>query len=218
MTRIATLTTRDYRPAQEQLALYSPYMHITAAGEAIATALVIINDAQKRCGTTKVVAIDGPSGAGKTDFTAALAERLPHAQVLHMDDLYPGWDGLTQAVADLHDQILAPLARGEQAAYRRWDWENDRYADWHRLAPASLLLLEGVGSGAQPGRRLESALIWLEAGRDERFRRGIERDGDSYLPHWQRWAAGEEALFAADGTRGAADLIVHTGSPPASGP
>ena len=193
-------------------------MHFTAADEAIATALVIINDAQKLCGTTKVVAIDGPSGAGKTDFTAALAVRLPHARVMHMDDLYPGWDGLTRAVADVHDQILAPLARGEQAAYRPWDWGNDRYAEWHRLPPTSLLLLEGVGSGARPGRQLESALIWLEAGRDERFRRGIERDGDAYLPHWQRWAAGEEALFAADGTRDTADLIVHTGSPPAADP
>src|SRR5665811_2548520 len=97
-------------------------MHITAADESIAAALLIIDRAQTRCGTTKVVAVDGPSGAGKTDFAAALAERLPSAQLLHMDDLYPGWDGLAQAVADLHDQVLAPLAAGEQAAYRRWDW------------------------------------------------------------------------------------------------
>lgn len=193
-------------------------MHFTKAGEAIATALVVIHAAQKLCGTTKVVAIDGPSGAGKTEFAAALAERLPHARVMHMDDLYPGWGGLTQAVADVHDQILAPLARGEQAEYRPWDWENDRYAEWYRMPPTSLLLLEGVGSGARPGRQLESVLIWLEAGRDERYRRGIERDGDSYLPHWQRWAACEEALFASDGTRGTADLVVHTGSPPAGLP
>jgi uridine kinase len=193
-------------------------MHFTAADESVAAALVIISGAQRRCGTTKVVAIDGPSGAGKTDFAAALAERLPRALVVHLDDMYPGWDGLSQAVADVHDQILAPLARGEHAAYRRWDWENDRYAEWHRLPPTSLLLLEGVGSGAQPGWQLESALIWLEAGRDERFRRGIERDGASYLPHWQRWAASEDALFAADRTRARADIIVHTGSPPAVGP
>jgi uridine kinase len=193
-------------------------MRITAADEAIATALLIIDGARKLCGTTTVVAIDGPSGAGKTDFTAALAERLPHARVMHMDDLYPGWDGLTQAVADVHDQILAPLARGEQAAYRPWDWENDRYAQWRSLPPTTLLLLEGVGSGAQPGWQLESALIWLEAGRDERFRRGIERDGESYLPHWHRWAASEDALFETDATRSRADLVVDTASWPALAP
>lgn len=185
-------------------------MHITAADEPIATALRIINEAQTLCGATKVVAIDGPSGAGKTDFAAALAQRLPSAQILHMDDLYPGWDGLAQAVADVHDHVLAPLARGEQAVYRRWDWEHDRYAEWRRPPATSILLMEGVGSGAQPGWQLESVLIWLEADRNERFRRGIERDGGAYKPHWQRWAASEEALFALDGTRSRADLIVNT--------
>jgi uridine kinase len=191
-------------------ALYSPDMHITAADEAIAAALLIINRARTRCGTTKVVAVDGPSGAGKTDFAAALAEHLPSAQLLHMDDLYPGWNGLAKAVADLHDQILAPLANGQQAAYRRWDWEHDRPAEWHSLPARDLLLVEGVGSGSAPGWQLESALIWLEADHDERFRRAVERDGESYLPHWRRWAACEDDLFAVDGTRSRADLIIDT--------
>ena len=185
-------------------------MHFTTTDEAVTATLLAIVAAQPRCGATKVVAIDGPSGAGKTDFAAALAERLPIALLLHMDDLYPGWDGLEQAVADLHDRILAPLARGERAAYRRWDWEHDRYAEWRRLPATTLLLVEGVGSGAGPGADLESVLIWLEADRDVRFRRGFERDGESYLPHWQRWAAHEDALFANDGTRDRADLIVNT--------
>ena len=185
-------------------------MHFTTTDEAVTAALLAISAAQPRCGATKVVAIDGPSGAGKTDFAAALAERLPSAHVLHMDDLYPGWDGLEQAVADLHEQVLAPLARGERAAYRRWDWEHDRYAEWHHLPATNLLHGEGVGSAAGPGADLESVLIWLEADRDVRFRRGIERDGESYLPHWQRWAAHEDALFTYDGTRDRADLIVNT--------
>ncbi len=185
-------------------------MHITAADEAIVEALRVIDKAQPRCGDTKVVAIDGPSSAGKTCFVAALAQRIPSAYVLHMDDMYPGWDGLQQAVADLHDQILAPLARGEQAAYRRWDWEHKRYAGWQSLPATRLLLVDGVGSGAGRNADLESVLIWLEADRDVRFRRGIERDGESYLRHWERWAAHEEALFLADATRDRADLIMDT--------
>jgi len=185
-------------------------MCITAADEAIAAALLAINSAQPRCGTTKVVAIDGPSGAGKTDFAAALAERLPGAHVLHMDDLFAGWDGLEHAVADVHDQVLAPLARGERGTYRRWDWGNNRYGQRQSLPATSLLLVEGVGSGAGSGSQLESALIWLEADPDVRLRRCIERDGESYLPHWRRWAAHEEALFALDGTRSRADLIINT--------
>ena len=211
MTRIATLTPRAYRATRgTALVVYSPDMHMTPSDEAVAAALLAIDDAQAHCGTTKVVAIDGPSGAGKTDFAGALAARLPAAQVLHMDDLYPGWNGLAQAVADLHDQVLAPLARGERAAYRRWDWEHDGYAEWRDLPTASLLLVEGVGSGAGPGAALESVLIWLEADPGVRFQRGIERDGDTYRSHWQGWAALEEALFTGDGTRGRADLIIDT--------
>ena len=185
-------------------------MNITALDEAITEALRVIGHAQPRCGATKVVAIDGPSGAGKTDFAAALAERLPGAHVVHMDDLYPGWDGLAQAVADLHGQILAPIARGERATYRRWDWENDRYADWQSIPATSLLLVEGAGAGAGRNADLESVLIWLEADREVRFRRGIERDAESYLPHWRRWAEQEETLFLADATRSRADLIMDT--------
>lgn len=192
------------------LAVYSPTMGTAAANEAVSAALVAISKAHPRCGASKVVAIDGPSGAGKTDFATALLDQLPGAHLLHMDDLYPGWDGLDRAVADLHDHVLAPLARGERAAYRRWDWVHERYAGWQSLPANDLLLVEGVGSGSAPGAALESVLIWLEAGRDVRLRRGVERDGESYLPHWRRWAAQEEALFAADGTRNRADLVVDT--------
>ena len=65
-------------------------MHTPASGEQITAALLVINRAPARCGTTRVVAVDGPSGAGKTDFAGALAACLPVAQLLHMDDLYPG--------------------------------------------------------------------------------------------------------------------------------
>jgi len=182
----------------------------SAAGQAIVTALATISESQPRCGATRVIAIDGPSGAGKTDFTAALAGQLPSAQVLHMDDLYPGWDGLEQAVADLHDRVLAPLARGEPAAYRRWSWVRGRYAGWHDVAATDLLIVEGVGAGAGPGADLESGLIWLEADREVRLRRAIDRDGELYRPHWQRWAAREEALFALDRTRSRAAVILDT--------
>jgi uridine kinase len=185
-------------------------MHFTSADEAVAAALLAIGRSQPRCGGTKVVAIDGPSGSGKTEFAGVLASCLPSAHILHMDDLYPGWDGLDQAVADLCDQVLAPLARGERAAYRRWDWDHDRYAETHEIPPTNFLVVEGVGAGAGSGGGLESVLIWIEADRKVRFRRAMERDGDSYLPHWGGWAALEEALFASDGTRARADLILDT--------
>lgn len=72
------------------------------------------------------------------------------------------------------------------------------------------LVLEGVGAGSSPWADLISALVWLEADPDERMRRGIERDGAAFAPHWEAWARAEAAHFAAHRTRERADLVLHT--------
>lgn len=156
-------------------------------------------------GATRVVAIDGPSGSGKTTLARRIRRRLRSPSV-HMDALYPGWDGLAEAPGLLVDQVLAPLAAGEDAGYRRWDWDAHRWAERHPVPARDVLLVEGVGSGALVCEPYLAALIWIEAPRDERMRRGIERDGEAYRPHWERWARQEAALFSADRTRERADL------------
>jgi hypothetical protein len=52
--------------------------------------------------------------------------------------------------------------------------------------------------------------VWVEADRAVRFARGIDRDGEAYRPHWERWARQEESLFAADRTRDGADVVLDT--------
>jgi hypothetical protein len=59
--------------------------------------------------------------------------------------------------------------------------------------------------------RLTTA-IWIETPREMRLERGIERDGESMRPAWDRWMAEEDAFYARDRTRERADLIVD-GSP-----
>jgi uridine kinase len=163
-----------------------------------------------RCGPVRVVAVDGPSGSGKSVFGAALG-RVLACPVLHMDDIYPGWDGLADAVPLVTSQILETLARGEAAAYRRWDWVHNR---WSRrivsVPPAPVLVLEGVGSSVLPAGDYAAVCVWVEAQRSVRFARGIHRDGEAYRPHWDLWARQEDALFAADGTRERADVILDT--------
>lgn len=158
-----------------------------------------------RAAATRVVAIDGPSGSGKTTLARRIRRRL-RCPSIHMDALYPGWDGLAEAPGLLVDQVLVPLAAGEKAGYRRWDWEAHRWAEHHAVRSADVLLVEGVGSGALACEPFLSALLWIEAPRDERMRRGLERDGEAYRPHWERWARQEAVMFAADRTRERADL------------
>lgn len=166
--------------------------------------------AAPRCGDVRVVAVDGRSGSGKTTLALAVAEALD-APVVHMDRLYPGWDGLAAAVPLLVSEILAPLARGVSPAYRIWDWTHDEWNGTEHLAHAPVVVVEGCGSSVDPAGTYAAVRVWLDAPRPERLRRGLARDGETYRPHWQRWAAQEDRLYAVDRTRAKADLVIRTG-------
>lgn len=175
----------------------------------VAAVLELARRAAPRCGDTVVVAIDGLSGAGKTTLARQVGAALG-AQVVHLDHIYPGWDGLAASVGILTTLVLDPLAHGRPAAYRRWDWERSRWAESHPVAKAAFLVVEGAGASVLPAGEYAAVRVFLEADRALRLRRGIERDGDAYRPHWERWAAQERRLFARDGTRQRADLVIDT--------
>lgn len=163
--------------------------------------------ADPAAGSTRVVAIDGLSGAGKSMLAARLAEALTEAPVVHMDDLYPGWDGLADAPARLLEWVLEPLSRGEPARYRRYDWGAGEYAEWHDVPEAPVLVVEGCGAGVRAVAPYLSLLVWVEAPEPERRRRGLARD-PGYAPYWDRWARQEQAMYATERTRERADLRV----------
>jgi uridine kinase len=176
-----------------------------------ATAAAVVSHVQGRAphlGGTRLVSIDGPAGSGKTTLAGAL-RALTGADVVHLDDLYPGWDGL-RALDPLVLDLLGPLADGTTGSYRRWDWAAGEYRETRHVDPTPLLVLEGVGSGNRAWRHLVSTLVWVEAPRTVRLSRGLERDGLDVRPQWLRWMADEEQLFAEEGTRAAADLVVDT--------
>lgn len=124
-----------------------------------------------------------------------------------MDDLYPGWEGLPVVDAQL-ETLLRPLAAGEDGSYRRYDWHLGRYAETVAVPPVDLLVIEGVGSGSTTIEDLVTVLAWVEAPYELRMRRGIERDGDDFAPHWETWARAEREHFERHRTRDRADLVV----------
>ncbi len=156
--------------------------------------------------------MDGPSGSGKTTLAGRLGAALD-APVLHLDDVYPGWDGLADAVPLLHAGVVAPLLAGRDAGYRRWDWERHEPAELVTVGRPPVLVVEGVGSGARVIAAHAVLLVWIEAPRDLRLRRGIARDGEAYRPHWDRWAIQEQLHFAAEDTRARADVVLDGTTP-----
>lgn len=158
-------------------------------------------------GAGRLVCVDGPAGAGKTTLASGIAALDPAARVIHMDDLYEGWDGLPAVDAQL-DGLLRPLAEGRAGCYRRYDWHDGAFAETVTVAPVDLLVVEGVGSGARRVSDLVTVLVWVDAAYEVRMRRGIERDGEAFAPHWEAWAAAEMEHFAREDTRARADLVI----------
>jgi uridine kinase len=160
-------------------------------------------------GRVRLVCVDGYSGAGKTQLAGALAAALGGAPVVHLDDIYPGWDGLAAAIPLAVAWVAEPLAAGRAARWRRHDWVADRPGEWCEVPPADIVLLEGCGAGAAPLRAFASTVIWVDAAPEVRARRLRARaDWAGYAPHLARWAAQEDALRAVDRTREHADVVV----------
>ena len=150
-----------------------------------------------------VVLIDGRSGSGKTVLGESLAPRLD-AQLVSLDDLYPGWEGLEAGSDAVHETVL----RARDPGWARWDWASARPAEWHPVDPDRAIVIEGCGALSRANRALATFGIWLELDAEERRRRALERDGELFAPHWDEWAAQEVAFAAREHPIELADLVL----------
>ena len=180
-----------------------------------ALALTLVDAAAPRLGDGHLLCVDGPSGSGKTTFAERVRALRPGTVVVHLDELMDSWDGLPDVATTLAHDVLAPLAAGSPASWRRYDWVEGRFAERVpvSLPPGGLLVVEGVGSGDRVTAPYRSALVWLEAPADVRRARALARpeDGEAFAAHWTSWAEQEAAHHATQGTRSQADLVLSTG-------
>jgi uridine kinase len=154
----------------------------------------------------RVVAIDGPSGAGKSTLAARVAAILP-AQVVCTDD-FASWEEPLEWWPRLIEQVLDPLSRNQRGRYQRFDWPTGRLAEWHEVPVASFLVLEGVSASRAAFARYLAFRAWVETPREERLRRGLERDGQHAAGLWREWMAPEDAYIATEHPERRADLVV----------
>ena len=176
--------------------------------ETFASLAEIVRARPARLGPVRLVAVDGPAGSGKTTFAERLAGELG-APVVHLDDLLEGWTDLRSMWPRLEKWVLAPLRRGDDAAYRTYDWHAGEFrTQWTAVPVPDVLILEGVGAARAEMAPDLTLAVFLTADRELRLARGIERDGEALRAEWLRWLAAEDVHFAGDRTVDRADLLV----------
>jgi uridine kinase len=148
-----------------------------------------------------VLLIDGRSGSGKTELATAIGASWPEAQLVHLDDIYPGWGGLDAASAHVHEEILTNYR------WRGWDWATSEPEEWHELDPERPLIIEGCGALSAENRALATYGIWVECPDDVRRQRALDREPD-FAEHWEEWAAQEAAFIEREHPETRADAIV----------
>jgi uridine kinase len=170
-----------------------------------------VKSLEPRLGDVRLVAVDGPSGAGKTRFALRLAKPLD-APVVHTDDLLDGWEDQFTFWERLEERVLGPLRRGETAFYQRYRWDRGAFDPVPvRLDPAPVVILEGVSASRRGIRPDLSLSVFVDAPRELRLARALARDGDDSLAfraYLERWRSAEDRHFAADRTKQYADLVV----------
>src|ERR1017187_6059611 len=121
-----------------------------------------------QCMNTKIVAIDGPGGAGKSTLASQLAASLGGVPIIHTDD-FASWDNPLGWWPRLLEQVLKPLAENRPAHYQRYDWGTERLAEWCSIGPAEYVILEGMSAGRKEFRPYLTFSIWVETPQEERL-------------------------------------------------
>ena len=138
--------------------------------------------------TPATVIIDGPSGAGKTTLAQLVAESWPEqtAVTFHLDDVYPGWEGLAAGSA-ISAQLLSYRAQGKPAHWQRYNWLSGEHAEWNTLDPFRPLIVEGCGSLTSVSSDCAQVRLWVEAPDGLRKQRALGRGGEDFDAHWSMW-------------------------------
>ena len=157
--------------------------------------------------STKIVAIDGRGGAGKSSLAERLAQELGGAQILRTDD-FASWENPLDWWPRLIEEALEPLSRNQPARYRRTDWGSEDHEERGEVVPAEFVILEGVSASREAFRPFLTYSIWIETPRELRLRRGLERDGEEARAQWEQWMAEEDDYVRREKPQERADLVV----------
>lgn len=187
----------------------------------------------RRAGRPFLIAVDGPSGTGKSTVAASVAHELD-AAIVPSDDFFAagitdsGWAALdaagrAAAAIDwrrLRRDALEPLLAGTVAAWHPFDFASGTRSDGTYpmaaeavvLAPRDVIVVEGAYSCRPELADLIDIAVLVVASPAERYRRIAARETDQeWTAAWHaRWDAAEACYFTSIRPAESFDLVVRT--------
>ena len=160
---------------------------------------------------TTLIAIDGVAGSGKTTLALKLATDLTDSYVVHMDDLYDGWNNpLSQKLtARVISQLLNPISKQMSVSYQVFNWKLNRFTDFKSVPQSKYLILEGVGSAQREFRPYMNKIIWIECDPNLGYNRVIARDGDQVKQEMLKFLIDQNNHFLTELSKNAADYTLN---------
>jgi len=158
-----------------------------------------------------LVGIGGHGCAGKT----TLATMIPGAQRVATDEFWTG-DGFD--IGRIATDVVAPLARGEQARFASYDWAAREGRGMRSIEPNGIVVIEGVCALHRELRDAYAVRAWVDAPADVRLARAVARDGEASRADWtERWMPSEERYVERDDPVGCAHLVIENAGELAEG-
>ena len=177
----------------------SKFLSLDAAIGAIATET---EAHRQRMGSLVVVGVTGAVASGKSTFARRLAEHVGATRsvvVLSTDHYLPDYDCTPEHRRDMPESSdLARLARdltelraGRATRMPQWSFETHSRVGEVEVGPAELVIVEGLHALHETARVHLDLSVFVEAPRDVRWSRAVEREraGDrpwpiEYLAHF----------------------------------
>jgi uridine kinase len=157
---------------------------------------------------TRIVAIDGPGGSGKSSFARHLAVVAGSVPIVQTDD-FATWDNPIDWWPELLEHVLLPLSRGETVRFERSRWGPDTGGELVVVEPADIMILEGVAAAREAFSPYLTYSIWIDAPAAMRLRRGLDRDGSGALEQWRAWMTEEDEYRSRERPDERADLVIR---------
>ena len=155
---------------------------------------------------TKLIAVDGLGGSGKSTFVKMVVAINPKIKVLELDHFpclpeenpYHSAGAQTRVNLDrFKKEAIIPLTLGNQAIYENtfW-WPTKEKPKKYEIAPGGVVIVEGCYSYHSELREFYDLSIWISCHKEKALKRAIARDGKQGIEIWQKAHAPNERNYA----------------------